>query len=71
MKKRQGKERSSLATVETGGESDSSEAFDLRFLINEDYGLCACVSPDYSSSTRRWRRSQTNGFVFRKERNSS
>lgn len=22
------------------------EAFDLRFLINGDYGPCACVSPD-------------------------
>lgn len=29
------------------------EAFDLRFLINGDYGPCACVSPDYGSSTRR------------------
>lgn len=29
------------------------EAFDLRFLINGDYGPCACVSPDYGGSTRR------------------
>lgn len=29
------------------------EAFDLRFLINGDYGPCACVSPDYGDSTRR------------------
>lgn len=29
------------------------EVFDLRFLINEDYGPCACVSPDYGSNTRR------------------
>lgn len=27
------------------------EAFDLRFLINGDYGPCACVSPDYGSNT--------------------
>ncbi len=29
------------------------EAFDLRFLINGDYGPCACVSPDYGGSTKR------------------
>lgn len=28
------------------------EAFDLRFLIDGDYSLCACVSPDYCPGTK-------------------
>lgn len=37
------------------------EAFDLRFLINGDYGLRASVSPNYGSSTRRQWCSQKRG----------
>lgn len=31
----------------------AAEAFDLRVLINEDYGLCPRVSPDFSTSARQ------------------
>lgn len=34
------------------------EAFDLRVLINEDYGLCTSVSPDFSTRARRRQHSQ-------------
>lgn len=49
------------------------EAFDLRFLINEDYGLCACVGPDYGSDTRRHGASKrvANKQPYSKERCSA
>lgn len=50
------------------------EAFDLRFLINGDYGPFACVSPDYGSTTRRrWciQKSSRQTASYSKERCSS
>lgn len=42
-----------LAAPRQEARATAVEAFDVRVLINEDYGLCACVSPDLSTSARR------------------
>lgn len=46
------------ALAERGQEVTAVEAFDLRVLINEDYGLRACVIPDFGTSARRRQHSQ-------------
>lgn len=47
------------------------EAFDVRVLINEDYGLCECVSPDLSTSTRRRRHGQKTCWKHAEKHSSS
>lgn len=42
-----------LAARRQEARATAVEAFDVRVLINEDYGLCACVSPDLSTNARR------------------
>lgn len=53
--------RGRVAALEERGQEvrvTAVEAFDLRVLINEDYGLCACVSPDFGTSARRRQQSE-------------
>lgn len=42
-----------LAVQEQEVRVTAVEAFDLRVLINEDYGRRACVSPNFGTITRR------------------